>query len=180
MPIDTPAGNPTEVRVAVLLGSASDLPIGEAALRIMQDLGIPAELRVCSAHRTPGDLHAYIPDAERRGCKVFIAVAGLAAHLAGVLASHTLCPVIGVPADGGPLQGMDALLATVQMPAGVPVACVALGRTGGRNAAWLAARILAVTDPALRQRLEEAREEMAADVRAAHTQVQETLRTRRT
>lgn len=150
--------------VAVLMGSDSDLPVMEHTLQTLEHLGVPHEVRITSAHRTPRATQEYIAEAERRGCAVFIAAAGLAAHLAGTVAAHTLKPVIGVPLDAGPLQGMDALLSTVQMPGGVPVACVAIGKAGARNAACLAAQILAVGDAGLAERLKALREADAESV----------------
>ena len=111
--------------VAVLMGSDSDLPTMQATLAVLQDLSISYEVRITSAHRTPEETRAYVQDAEGRGCDIFIAAAGLAAHLAGAVAAHTLKPVLGVPLDAGSLRGMDSLLSTVQMPGGIPVACLA-------------------------------------------------------
>ena len=128
--------------VAVLMGSKSDLPVIEKTLDVLKSLQVPFEVRITSAHRTPDVTHAYVKDADQRGCSVFIAAAGLAAHLAGAVAGNTLKPVIGIPLDAGPLQGMDALLSTVQMPGGIPVASVAVGSAGAKNAAYLAAQIL--------------------------------------
>ncbi len=145
--------------VAILMGSKSDLETMQAGADILRSLEIPCEVKITSAHRTPANTQAYIKDAEKRGCAVFIAGAGLAAHLAGATAAHTLKPVIGVPIDAGPLQGMDSLLSTVQMPAGIPVATVAIGRTGAKNAAYLAAQILALSDSALADRLRQERED---------------------
>ena len=132
--------------VAVMMGSDSDLGIMQTTLDTLDSLGIPKEARILSAHRTPVEAREYVIDADSRGCAVFIAAAGLAAHLAGAVAANTLKPVIGVPLDAGGLGGMDALLSTVQMPGGVPVACVAVGKHGAKNAAYLAARIMAVYD----------------------------------
>ncbi|MYI88890.1 MAG: 5-(carboxyamino)imidazole ribonucleotide mutase [Gammaproteobacteria bacterium] len=132
--------------VAVMLGSDSDLKVMQSTLDTLDSLGIHWELRILSAHRTPDEVRQYLEDSAARGCAVYIAAAGLAAHLAGAVAAHTLKPVIGVPLDAGSLGGMDALLATVQMPGGVPVACVAIGSAGAKNAAFLAARILALSD----------------------------------
>jgi 5-(carboxyamino)imidazole ribonucleotide mutase len=132
--------------VAILMGSDSDLPTMQATADVLRQFGIAYELNVKSAHRTPAATQAYIGEAEARGCAVFIAAAGLAAHLAGFVAAHTLRPVIGVPMEGGPLNGMDALLSTVQMPGGVPVACTAIGKAGARNAGYLAAQMLALDD----------------------------------
>jgi len=144
--------------VAVIMGSDSDLPVMESTLEILKDLDIPYEVKIHSAHRTPDATHAYVRDADQRGCAVFIAAAGLAAHLAGTVAAYTIRPVIGVPMDGGPLSGMDALLSTVQMPGGIPVACVAIGKAGAKNAAYLAAQMLALQDPELGRRLLQERE----------------------
>ena len=128
-----------------------------------------------SAHRTPAATHAYVTDAEARGCKVFICAAGLAAHLAGAVAGITTRPIIGVPVDCGPLQGYDALLSTVMMPAGVPVATVAIGSAGAKNAAYLAAQILAVADDALAIRVKENRAENARAVLAKDAALQKKL-----
>lgn len=132
--------------VAVLMGSDSDLPVMKSAIEILDKFGIKHEVKISSAHRTPDATHAYVKDADARGCAVFIAAAGLAAHLAGTVAGLTVKPVIGVPMDGGSLGGMDALLSTVQMPGGIPVACVAIGRSGAKNAAYLAVQMLALAD----------------------------------
>ena len=161
--------------VAILMGSDSDLPVMEEAATILNKLNLRCEIKITSAHRTPDDTRAYVADAESRGCQVFIAGAGMAAHLAGAVAAHTLRPVIGVPVDSGPLQGFDALLSTVQMPPGIPVATVAVGKAGARNAAWLAAQILATGDPALLQRLQEEREASREQVRARDRELQSRL-----
>ena len=156
-------GNNQQYFVAVLMGSDSDLPVMQATLDVLKSFDIKTEVKITSAHRTPDRTHAYVKDADERGCKVFIAAAGLAAHLAGTVAGLTLKPVIGVPMDGGPLNGMDALLSTVQMPGGVPVACVAIGKAGAKNAGYLAAQILAVHDSGLAEKLRADRA-AAADV----------------
>lgn len=147
--------------VAILMGSDSDLPTMQETLNILEKFGIAAEVRVTSAHRTPEATHEYVRDADRRGCAVFIAAAGLAAHLAGTVAGLTVTPVIGVPMEAGPLNGLDALLSTVQMPGGIPVAAMAIGKAGARNAGYLAAQILAAQDPALTRRLTKERKENA-------------------
>jgi 5-(carboxyamino)imidazole ribonucleotide mutase len=165
----------TQPFVAVLMGSDSDLPVMQAAIEVLDAFAVPREVRITSAHRTPAATQAYVRDAENRGCSVFIAAAGLAAHLAGAVAAHTMKPVIGVPLDAGPLSGMDALLSTVQMPSGVPVACVAIGKAGARNAAWLAAQILALSDPALAARLREERERNAKALIERDARLQEEL-----
>lgn len=141
--------------VVILQGSVSDDPIGDGALKVLRGLGVPCHRRICSAHRTPLRLPQLLEEEERDGAQVFIAIAGLAAHLAGAVAAHSLVPVIGVPGDGGPMQGTDALLSTVQMPPGVPVATVGIGN--GANAGWLAARILALSDQGLAAKLREVR-----------------------
>lgn len=139
--------------VAILTGSPSDLPVVLKGREVLNGLDIPNDVRVLSAHRTPSETAEYIAAAERLGVEVFIACAGMAAHLAGVVAAHTTRPVIGVPIASGALQGVDALLATVQMPPGVPVATV--GIDGAKNAAFLAARIVALTHPEVQARLAE-------------------------
>lgn len=144
----------TKPEVGVIMGSDSDWPMMEPAIQTLRDFGVAYEVRVISAHRTPELAAAYAARAVRRGIKVLIAAAGGAAHLAGVLAAHTLIPVIGVPLKGGVLEGVDALLSTVQMPAGVPVATVALGSAGPVNAAVLAAQILALQRPDLARQLQ--------------------------
>lgn len=152
--------------VAVLMGSDSDAPTMQATIDILKRLQVPFEAKVTSAHRTPEATHHYVRDAEGRGCQVFIAAAGLAAHLAGAVAAITTKPVIGVPLDAGALKGLDALLSTVQMPGGVPVATVAIGKPGATNAGYLAAQILALADPELQQRLRQDRADQAGNVAA--------------
>lgn len=147
--------------VAVLMGSKSDWEVMRHAPDTLQKLGIPHEVRVLSAHRTPDALEAYVADAEARGCQVFVAAAGGAAHLAGVVASKTLRPVLGVPMETRLAGGLDSLLSTVQMPAGIPVGTLAVGRAGAVNAALLAAAILARSDAALEERLRAYREEQS-------------------
>ena len=142
-----------KIFVAVLMGSDSDLPVMQTALDVLKGLEIPYEVRISSAHRTPAETHAYVIDADARGCSVFIAAAGLAAHLAGAVAAYTVKPVIGVPLDASSLKGIDALLSTVQMPGGIPVASVAIGKPGAKNAAYLAAQILALSDADIAQRV---------------------------
>ena len=162
----------TKPFVAVLMGSDSDLPVMQNTLDILDKLMVPREVKITSAHRTPSATHAYVKDAEARGCCVFIAAAGLAAHLAGTVAGLTLKPVIGVPMDGGPLNGQDALLSTVQMPGGVPVASVAIGKAGAKNAAYLAAQILSISDSELAERVVSERAEAAEAVLEKDRQLQ--------
>lgn len=152
--------------VAVMMGSDSDLGTMQTTLDVLDKLGIAYEVKITSAHRTPEATHAYVKSADKRGCAVFIAAAGLANHLSGTVAALTLKPVIGVPMAAGPLQGQDALLSTVQMPGGVPVACVAIGSPGAKNAAYLAAQILALTDVQIGERLAADREQAAAEILA--------------
>ena len=147
--------------VAILMGSDSDLPVIDAAVEILKRFGVALEVKVTSAHRTPAETQAYVQSAEARGCQAFIAGAGMAAHLAGAIAAQTTRPVIGVPIDAGPLQGFDALLSTVQMPGGIPVATVAIGKAGAKNAGYLAVQMMALSDPSLAEALQGERLENA-------------------
>ncbi len=158
--------------VGVIMGSASDLPIMEKAPEMLDKLGIPCEVKVLSAHRTPDDTRRYARAARGRGIKVLIAGAGGSAALAGTLAAQTDLPVIGVPIDATSLGGQDALLATVQMPPGFPVAAVAIGNWGAINGALLAARIIAVTDDELAARLAEMRQDMTTKTRRSGKEVE--------
>ncbi len=160
------------VQIGIVLGSASDWPEVAPAVELLQRWQVGHEVVVASAHRSPDRAHAYASEAEGRGLHVIIAVAGAAAHLAGVLASKTILPVIGVPIASSPLQGLDSLLSTAQMPAGVPVATMALGAAGARNAAILAVQILARQDPRLRQRLHDYKEELAQGVAQSSQELQ--------
>jgi 5-(carboxyamino)imidazole ribonucleotide mutase len=146
------------------MGSASDYGVMRAAEETLVELGIPCDVRVISAHRTPKRLADFLDGAEARGLEVVICGAGGAAHLAGVTAAHTLLPVLGVPIESSPLSGLDALLATVQMPGGIPVGTLAIGKGGAKNAALLAAAILARKDAALRERLADYRKRQAEAV----------------
>ena len=163
--------------VAVLMGSDSDLPVLQSTFDVLESLGIVYEAKVTSAHRTPAATHDYVKDADQRGCAVFIAAAGLAAHLAGAVAAMTCKPVIGIPIDAGPLKGMDSLLSTVQMPGGIPVATVAIGKAGAKNAAYLAAQILALSDPALAAKVADDRAHNADAVLAKDAALQSKLGT---
>lgn len=147
--------------VAVVCGSRSDLPTLKGCFDVLDSYGIEWEASVISAHRQPETLHAYVREAEAAGATVFIGAAGLAAHLPGVLASLTTRPVIGIPLDGGVLGGADALHSVVQMPPGVPVATVAIGSVGAKNAGHLAARILAIADDAMAERVAAFRDDQA-------------------
>ena len=164
-----------ETFVAVLMGSDSDFPVMQSSLDVLKSLDIPFEVRVTSAHRTPAEKHAYVTDADARGCAVFIAAAGLAAHLAEAVAANTVKPVIGVPLDAGSLKGQDALLSTVQMPGGIPVASVAIGKPGAKNAAYLAAQILALSDESVAQRVRDDRKASAEAVIKKNQALQEKL-----
>jgi len=159
-------------KVGIVMGSASDLPKLEKAIDVLKGLSISCEVRVMSAHRTPERVAKYVKKCEADGVLVFVCAAGGAAHLAGAVAARTLLPVIGIPIATEPFQGLDALLATVQMPPGVPVATVAAGAWGAENAALLAAQILAVGDPELRARLESDRATRAEKARAADRSLQ--------
>lgn len=162
----------SESFVAILMGSDSDLPIMQSTLEILDKFSICYEVKITSAHRTPAATHAYVKDAEARGVAVFIAAAGLAAHLAGTVAGLTIRPVIGVPMDAGPLNGMDALLSTVQMPGGIPVASMAIGKAGAKNAAYLAAQILALSEPQLVDKISAEREANAREIQAKDNKLQ--------
>ena len=143
--------------VAVLMGSDSDFQTMKATCGVLKHFDVHFEVKVTSAHRTPVQTKEYVVDAEQRGCKVFICAAGLAAHLAGAVASMTVLPVIGVPIANGPLQGEDALLSTVMMPGGIPVATVAIGSAGAKNAGYLATQMLAIDNVVLKEKLLEER-----------------------
>lgn len=149
------------LEVAILMGSDSDLETMKACQEVLKEFGVSSELRILSAHRTPEALAAYMKEAESRGLKVYVAAAGMAAHLAGAVSSKTVRPVIGVPLDASPLGGLDSLLSTVQMPAGIPVATVAIGKAGAKNAGFLAVQILAVAKPELAKKLDEQRRKNA-------------------
>lgn len=151
--------------VAILMGSASDWPTVQHAAKTLDELGVPYEARVMSAHRTPDDVIEYASTAAERGLKVFICAAGGAAHLAGVVSAKTLLPVLGIPMKGWSLDGLDALLSTVQMPGGVPVGSLAIGKAGAVNAALLAVAILSLSDPALGKRYAALRAARAEQVR---------------
>ncbi|MGA8243229.1 MAG: 5-(carboxyamino)imidazole ribonucleotide mutase [Desulfobacterales bacterium] len=158
------AGEKARPQVGIVMGSDSDLGVMEETAAILRKFGIAFEITVASAHRTPRRAAEFAESARDRGIKVIIAGAGHAAHLAGAMAAHTTLPVIGVPIDSSALHGMDALLSTVQMPPGIPVATVAVGKPGAVNAGILAVQILAVGDPALADKLADYKAQMAAKV----------------
>jgi phosphoribosylamine--glycine ligase len=161
----------SEIPVLILMGSDSDAPVMQGAVDLLGELQIVCEMTVASAHRSPERVMRLVRDAPRRGVKVFIIGAGAAAHLAGVVAAHTTLPVIGVPIDSSALKGLDALLSTVQMPPGVPVATVSIGKPGATNAGVLAAQILALGDANLAARLAEYKKKLADKVEAAAEKV---------
>lgn len=154
----------TKPLVGILMGSDSDLPVMEEAAKMLRAFNIPYEITISSAHRTPKRTSDYAKNAEKRGIRVIIAGAGAAAHLAGFIAAETTLPVIGVPIDSSSLNGLDSLLAIVQMPGGVPVASMAIGKAGAKNAGIFAAEILSVADEKLREALKRHRKEMAKQV----------------
>jgi phosphoribosylamine--glycine ligase len=152
------------ISVLILMGSDSDAPVMQAAVDVLREFEIPCEMTVASAHRSPERVMRLVSDAPGRGVKLFIVGAGAAAHLGGVVAAHTTLPVIGVPIDSSALKGLDALLSTVQMPPGVPVATVSIGKPGATNAGVLAAQILAVGDPRLAERMTAYKKKLAEKV----------------
>jgi 5-(carboxyamino)imidazole ribonucleotide mutase len=165
----------SEPFVAIVMGSDSDLPVMEASFDTLRKFDVPFEARITSAHRTPEETKAYVKDAEERGCAVFIAAAGMAAHLAGAVSASTVKPVIGVPMNAS-LDGLDALLSTVQMPAGIPVATVAIGKAGAKNAGYLATQILSIANPALATKLRDERAANARDIAAKNAALQDSLK----
>lgn len=166
----------SQARVAILMGSISDYEVMSAGFKVLKQFGIPYEVRVLSAHRSPAAVVDYVGAAASRGIRVIVAGAGGAAHLAGVVAANTPLPVIGVPLVATPLGGLDALLSTVQMPGGIPVATVGIGKFGAVNAAHLAARILALGDAALADTVHADRQGQATKVQAMQTELEEKLR----
>ncbi len=165
----------SNIQVLILMGSDSDAPIMKGAADVLKELGVTCEITVASAHRSPARVQRLLEEAPARGVQVFIVGAGAAAHLAGLVAAHTTKPVIGVPIDSSPLLGLDALLSTVQMPPGVPVATVAVGKAGATNAGVLAVQILALADPALAKRLDAYKAKLADKVEQAATRLAATL-----
>jgi len=166
-------------KVAVVMGSEADLPTMKKTAEVLERFGVPFEMRVLSAHRSPEAAEGFAREADSRGIRVLIAAAGGAAHLAGVLAAHTTLPVIGVPMPTERMGGADSLLSTVQMPAGVPVACMGVGESGATNAGVLAVQILATSDGSLREALRKHKGELAERVRTQDAGVQQWLKDRR-
>jgi 5-(carboxyamino)imidazole ribonucleotide mutase len=158
--------------VGIVMGSDSDWPLLQKGAETLGEFGVPFEVRVMSAHRTPDLAATYAAEAEKRGLQVLISAAGGAAHLGGVLAAHTVLPVIGVPVAGGAVNGLDSLLATIQMPAGIPVATVTLGSAGPLNAALVAVQILALSNPELRRKLHAYKEKLRRKVAEGDAKVQ--------
>lgn len=157
--------------VAIVMGSDSDWPVMAETVKLLQRFGVPHSVDVISAHRTPEDAHEWASTARERGVKAIVAAAGGAAHLAGVVAANTTLPVIGVPLVGWALDGLDALLSTAQMPGGIPVATMAIGKAGARNAAILAVEMLAIEDSAMRDKLDAYRADMRKQVKEKSAQV---------
>jgi len=162
--------------VLIVMGSDSDLPVMQEAADVLGKFGVPSEMRISSAHRSPSRTMALASEAAGRGIKIIIAGAGMAAHLAGVVAAKTTLPVIGVPIPGGALKGVDALYSTVQMPAGIPVATMAIGKAGAKNAGLFAIQILALTDDRLNNALVNYRKEMDSEVEQKDSALQNTLK----
>lgn len=163
------------MKVAVFIGSESDLDVVKGALGVFREFDIPFFLEVTSAHRTPERTIQLVRSFEQKGVEIFIAVAGKAAHLAGVVAAHTVRPVIGVPVGGAALGGLDALLSTVQMPKGIPVSCMGIGKSGAVNAALLAIQILGIGDSHLRKKMENYKEKMSSQVISSSERVKKDL-----
>ncbi|WP_176013877.1 5-(carboxyamino)imidazole ribonucleotide mutase [Victivallis sp. Marseille-Q1083] len=164
-----------QAKIAVLMGSKSDLPILQGAFQVFEEFGIAYTARVMSAHRTPEIAAQFAAQAAANGIQVIICAAGMAAHLAGVIAAHTTLPVIGIPVASEPFNGLDALLATVQMPPGIPVATVTAGKAGGKNAALYAAAILALGDAELAGKLKEFRRQQTAKIAEMDAALQQEL-----
>ena len=163
------------MKAIILIGSESDFSVVEGTMEIFKEFDVPFKLEVTSAHRSPERTVKLVKSFEQEGAEIFIAVAGKAAHLAGVVAAHTTRPVIGVPVQGSDLGGLDALLSTVQMPKGVPVACMGIGKPGATNAAFLALQILALKDDSLLERIIDYRKKLAAQVEMSSNKIKEML-----
>lgn len=162
----------------IVLGSDSDIPVMEETVKVLKDFGVPYEMRISSAHRSPKKTSTLVSGAAGRGIKVIIAAAGVAAHLAGVIAAETILPVVAVPMQGGALNGLDALYSMVQMPGGIPVATMAIGKAGAKNAALFAVQILALADPTLSDQLRVYKERLASEVEEKDEALQRSLKAR--
>ena len=163
----------SSISVLILMGSDSDAPVMQAAVDVLREFDVPCEMTVASAHRSPERVMRLVSEAPGRGVRLFIVGAGAAAHLGGVVAAHTTLPVIGVPIDSSALKGMDALLSTVQMPPGVPVATVSIGKPGATNAGVLAVQMLALADASLADRLTQYKKKLADKVEQAAARLQQ-------
>ena len=161
-----------KTEVAVVMGSDSDLDVMKETMHLLKEFDVPYEVKILSAHRSPQMTSDFAKAAEKKGIKIIIAGAGRAAHLAGVIASYTILPVIGVPMDTKALKGIDSLLSTVQMPGGIPVATVAIGKAGAKNAAILAAEILGISNPTLRKKLKALKKKLASTVKEKNKKLQ--------
>ncbi len=161
--------------VAIMMGSDSDWPVMKACVETLRSFDVPFEVRISSAHRNPQETTAFAAAARQNGLQVIIAAAGMAAHLAGVVAAHTTLPVIGVPMASGTLQGIDALLSTVQMPPGIPVATTGIGKSGAKNAALIAIRLLSLNNPQLADKLAQYQTEMAQTIKHKNEKLQKEL-----
>ena len=150
--------------IGILMGSLSDMDVMKECVKVLKKIGVPYEIEICSAHRSPEKTTSYSKSARSRGLKVIIVGAGAAAHLGGIVAAHTTLPVVAVPIDSSPLNGIDSLFATVQMPSGIPVACMAIGKSGAKNAAYYAVEILATSDKEMERRLEKHKKDMVESV----------------
>jgi len=164
-----------KTQVAIIMGSDSDLDTMMGAVETLDEFGIRSEVKILSAHRSPNETMGFAKRAEKKGIKVIIAGAGQAAHLAGVVASHTVLPVIGVPMDTKALKGIDSLLSTVQMPSGIPVATVAIGKSGAKNAGILAAQILSLDNPSLKKKLRTHKKKLVDSVKAKNKKLKNAL-----
>lgn len=162
-------------QVLIVMGSDSDGPVMEETVKVLKAFGVPFEMRISSAHRSPKKTSALVSGAAGRGIRVIIAAAGVAAHLAGVIAAETILPVVAVPMQGGALNGLDALYSMVQMPGGIPVATMAIGKAGAKNAGLFAVQMLALADPALADRLRTYKEGLAAEVEQKDQALQRSL-----
>jgi phosphoribosylaminoimidazole carboxylase PurE protein len=154
-----------KIKVAILMGSKSDLDTVQVGIDVLKNLKVPHEVKVLSAHRTPKDVVKYVEALPERGAQVIIAAAGMSAALAGTIAAHTILPVIGIPIETRTLKGLDSLLSTVQMPKGIPVACMAIGKSGAQNAAIFACEILALQDKVIEKKMNQYKQDMAKAIR---------------
>lgn len=162
-------------KVSILMGSKNDYSQVKSAVKVLEEFGVSFDVRVMSAHRTPKQVQNYVENADKRGTRIFIAAAGCAAHLAGVVAAHTILPVIGLPIESASLKGIDSLLSTVQMPSGIPVATVSIGSMGGKNAGLLAIQMLSLSDTSLFNALLQYRKDMVKKIADDDAQLQKEI-----